>query len=427
MAVIRNIKKEKVQSKDNYFLQNVFGISAVEFFWGLGLPVVVESTFLQLFLKKNGASSLSIGMIPTFFFIGNSIFALISSYLTNRLIFRRTAVILLHLISSVSLLLFGGTLFFLKASEFLLWPFFLCYGIFCICIGMTLPVWLSYLVNILSAKKTVVGLAYMNIFQNMGKLISSIIILKIVETYAFSRHSSALIFFIVGLLFGIGSLFFFFTKELPSHNSTVPIASDSFRKYSFESLAHILKNRNILYFMMADFEFYVVMTVISFYANYATIYCGINPAIAAGLFVTCIYLGAITSNLTLGSWGYFTLKNISLISKLISIFAMLILIVGSAQWDFLLASFLLGAARGTRIIIMPPAVKKLSGLTDATGYFALFSIFTLPIAMGLPIMTGYFLDYFSSLGGDAYRMIFGVGVGLILMTLFFLFKVDFDG
>jgi hypothetical protein len=106
---------------------------------------------------------------------------------------------------------------------------------------------------------------------------------------------------------------------------------------------------------------------------------------------------------------------------------MLILIVGSAQWDFLLASFLLGAARGTRIIIMPPAVKKLSGLTDATGYFALFSIFTLPIAMGLPIMTGYFLDYFSNLGGDAYRMIFGVGVGLILMTLFFLFKVDFDG
>jgi hypothetical protein len=73
---------------------------------------------------------------------------------------------------------------------------------------MTVPVWLSYLANILSAEKTVTGLAYMNVFQNMGKLISSIMILTIVEAYAFSMHSSALIFFTVGLLFGIGSLFF---------------------------------------------------------------------------------------------------------------------------------------------------------------------------------------------------------------------------
>jgi hypothetical protein len=124
------------------------------------------------------------------------------------------------------------------------------------------------------------------------------------------------------------------------YNSTVPAASDSFRKYSLENLAHILKNRNMLYFM----------------------------------------------------------RESSLISKLISIFAMLILIIGSTQWGFLLASFLLGAALGTRMIIMPPAVKKLSGLTDATGYFALLSIFILPVAMGLPIMAGYFLYHFSNLG-----------------------------
>ena len=212
----------KVQSKDRYFLRNVFGISAVEFFWGLGLPMVLESTFLQLFLKKIGASNLAIGLIPALFFIGSSIFALMSSYVTEPLIFKRKAVILLHLVSSVSLLLFGGALFFLNTSHFLLILFFLCYGIFCICIGMTLPVWLSYLVNILSAKKSVTGLAYMNIFQNMGKLLSSILLLKIVETYAFSKQASALIFFLVGVLFGIGALFFLFTKELPAYHHNQP-------------------------------------------------------------------------------------------------------------------------------------------------------------------------------------------------------------
>ena len=52
-------------NKDRYFLQNVIGISGVEFLYGLGLPVVVESTFLQIFLKKLGASNFAIGPILT--------------------------------------------------------------------------------------------------------------------------------------------------------------------------------------------------------------------------------------------------------------------------------------------------------------------------------------------------------------------------
>ena len=47
-------------SNDRYYIRNVFGISAVEFLWGLGLPVVVESTFLQLFLKNLGASGIAL-------------------------------------------------------------------------------------------------------------------------------------------------------------------------------------------------------------------------------------------------------------------------------------------------------------------------------------------------------------------------------
>ncbi len=50
--------------KDIYFKRNVLGVSVVEFFWGLGFPIVMESTFLQLFLKNLGASSFVIGIVP---------------------------------------------------------------------------------------------------------------------------------------------------------------------------------------------------------------------------------------------------------------------------------------------------------------------------------------------------------------------------
>jgi hypothetical protein len=97
--------------QDHYYRQNVFGISAVEFLWGLGLPVVVESTFLQLFVKSLGGSGMALGMIPVFFFIGISVFALLASYLTEGVAFKRRAVIVLHLVSGLSLLVFGALLY----------------------------------------------------------------------------------------------------------------------------------------------------------------------------------------------------------------------------------------------------------------------------------------------------------------------------
>jgi MFS family permease len=200
--------------KDRYFLQNVIGISGVEFLFGLGLPVVVESTFLQIFLKKLGASNFAIGLIPFFFFLGTSAFALLSSYYTANMAFKRKAVIGLHLVSAISILLIGITLFIFSNVSHILFVFLGCYALFSISVGMTMPVWLNYLVTILSEDKSVAGLSFMIIAQNIAKLLSSMLILRIVDTYAFSQLSSALIFLAVGLFFILGSLLFLLTKEL---------------------------------------------------------------------------------------------------------------------------------------------------------------------------------------------------------------------
>ncbi|MBU2510781.1 MFS transporter [bacterium] len=413
--------------KDRYYTRNVFGISSVEFTWGLGLPVVIESTFLQLFIKSLGASSLVIGLIPTFFFIGSSIFALFSSYFTSRLEFKRTAVVLLHLFSGLSLLFFGVFLYLFSTVDYLLVVFFISYGIFSLSLGMTLPVWLNYLVDILSDEKSVSGIAFMLIAQNCAKFVGSMVIVKIVDKYSFSVESSSLVFIAVGALFSIGSLFFMITKEVPA---AVPEKNDSrqtFLVHTLESFRHLIKNRNFLLFLAGDFEFYIIVTVISFYANYATTFCGINPAIASGVFVACIYSGAICANFLLGSLGWLDLKKKYIFSKCVSFSAILLLITFQDQWAFFVTSFLLGLSRGTRMVSMAPATKRLSGLADSTSYFAIAPLVTLPIASGMPIVAGLFLDRFSHLGGDSYRIVFGSCAFLIVITLFFILKTDFSG
>ncbi len=414
-----------VTIEDRYYIRNVFGISAVEFLWGLGLPVVVESTFLQLFLKNLGASNLGLGLIPLFFFIGTSVFALLSSYMTEGMVFKRRAVVVLHLISALSLLAFGGLLIALGRSENTLVLFFVCYAVFSVCIGMTLPVWLNYLVKILSEKKSTAGLAYMMIAQNAAKLISSLVIMRVVEQYAFAPMSSALIFLVVGVFFFLGSLFFFLTREVLEQAPARP-RRPSFFTFINNTRRHMFRNRNFLIFLGSDLELYIVVTVISFYAAYATEFGGVSPAVAAGIFVALIYIGAICSNVVLGTLGYLSLKHKAMASKAGSITAVVLMALWCTPASFYVASFLLGAARGTRMIVYAPAVKKLSGLSDATPYFAVAPVLTLPLAMGLPLVCGHFLDRTVWMAGDAYRLMLGVAALLIAGTLWCAWRTDFS-
>jgi MFS family permease len=411
--------------KDRYYIRNVFGISAVEFLWGLGLPVVVESTFLQLFLKNMGASGFALGMIPFFFFIGTSVFALLSSYMTEGMVFKRRAVVILHLVSAVALLFFGGCMILIDQTEDILPLFFICYAVFSVCIGMTLPVWLNYLVKILSEEKSTAGLAYMMIAQNSAKLISSLIILNVVERYAFAPLASAVIFLVVGGLFMLGSLFFFMTREADEAGDERQ-PRPSFFKYIRNTQRHMVRNRNFLVFLGSDVELYIVVTVISFYAAYATDFGGVRPAVAAGVFVGLIYTGAILSNVLLGTMGWFTLKHKAMASKIGSMGAVLLLALWCTPVSFYVASFLLGMSRGTRMIVYAPAVKKLSGLSDATPYFAVAPLLTLPLAMGLPLACGYFLDRTAWMAGDAYRIMMGMTALLLAGTLFCAWRTDFS-
>jgi len=411
---------------DRYFKQNVFGISSVEFVWGLGLPVVIESTFLQLFLKSLGASSLAIGFIPAFLFLGCSIFGLLSSYFTSDMAFKRNAVIWLHVISGVSLLFFGCVLFVFGKIPSIILVFFISYAIFSVCIGMTVPVWLNYAVNMFSAERTVTGFAYMMIAQHVARLISSVMIVQWVEKYSFSLKASSLIFIAVGTLFALSAVMFLFTREVARDGGKNDRGGRSLFRYTIDSVRDIVKNRNFLYFLAADMDYFVVVTAISFYANYATSFCGIRPSIAAGMFVGFLYTGAILTNIMLGPMGYLRIRNKYILSKSAAVSALVLIILFQDPWSFLLASFLFGVCRGTRSIVFAPAVGRLSGLSDATSYFAVAPLITLVFATGLPLIFGKFLDYFVWMEGDSYRIVFGVSIVLVVGTLYFLLKVDFE-
>ena len=404
--------------KDTYFIRNASSVGIVEFFWGLGFPVIMESTFLQIFLKNMAASDFLVGLVPSILIVGTSIFPLVSNFFTRNHRSKKKIVLYLHVASSFSTLLFGIFLFFVHDTAIILPVFFISYIIFSVCIGLTLPVWLHFLVKIFSAEKSVQGLSIMYLCQNSAKLIASVFIVKIVEAFSFSLYAAAWIFLCSGFSFLVGSFCFIFTKELPSRKIQ-PLLTDSFFPHTRATLVEMVRNKNLITYLIGDLDNYIMLTVLSFYANYAIHYCGIQSYVAAGLFVAAIYTGSILSNIFLGTLNYMSLKNKFLSTKILSLVTLAMLIFYPTLTGFLAASFLMGFCRGTRGVIYSPSIKLFCKRTDTTGYFAVAPLLTILFGSGFPVFFGIMLDQFSPLGSLSYKMMFALSFCLVVITFIF--------
>jgi hypothetical protein len=408
--------------QDRYFRRNVAGICGVELFWGLGMPVVIESTFLQLFLRNLGASSFLVGLLPTLLSAGMAIFSLSSYSLTVRLARKRGAIIAVHVAAAMPVLVFGLLLGAAGIRPSTLTMFLVAYGLFSIAVGLILPAWQNYLVKIFSAARSIRAMALMMIMQSAAKLAGSLWLVRMVERYSFSATGSSLVFTLVGLLFLAGSFFFLLTVEEPE---TPAPRAGGLRLGSLRS--HAVENRGFLLLLGSDLEYWALGGVIAFYANFATEYCGIPAALASGLFVAFAYLGGVLANTLLGWANLLEVRDKYLLTKISATAGILLLAFHPVPWVFYLTSLLFGASRGTRAMVYAPAVKRLTGASDATLYFAVASILSLPFSTGLPLLNGAFLDRFARLGGWSYRGLFlGMAV-LSLAGIFFTLRVPWKG
>jgi hypothetical protein len=407
---------------DRHFVRNTVGVSLVEFIWGLGLPVVTESTFLQLFLRSLGASNFLIGLIPTLFSGGNALSSLLAVSLTAHLGRKRTAVILAHLAAALPILLLGLVLLTVDLGSATLSTFFLFYGLFSLGIGLILPVWQNYLAKIFTPGRSVPALAVMWMAQSVTKILGGYVILRVVERSAFTLRSVSVTFTVVGALFVVAAFPFLITREQEDRSLAHPALR--LRARFGRAIGAALRNRNFLLFLGSELELYALTGIVSFYAAFATEHCGIQPAVASGLFVASIYLGGVAANLLLGWFNLLSLKSKSMLSKLLCLAAVTLVCVFCAPWAFLAASFLFGISRSTRNLVFVPAVKQLSGLADATSYFAITPVLCLPLSAGIPLGNGAALDRLAGLGAGSFRIVFVVMGLLVAASMVLLSRVD---
>ncbi len=413
------------QGIDSHYRRNTLGLSASEALWGFGLPVLVESTFLQVFLKNLGASDSVIGLLPGLLSAGVGVFALLAALLTSHLRHKRRAVIITHVMASIPILLYGIALLLSGEAPGTVTLFLVFYSMFALMIGITLPVWQNFIVSIFSEKRVFRALSVMLITQIFCRFLGGLAIARFVETYSLSMISVGFCFITVGLLLFAGSFFFMIIRE-DHGDDWAPVSAHSPASLVL-TIRDILHHRDFMLFQLGNIDIYACVTVITFYANYAVLFHGVDRAAAAGLFIAFIQGGAIASNVVLGWFNLLAIRSKYYFAKMCGLSAVILLVTVPCQPVFFLASLLIGLARGAQTIAYSPAVKMISGRKDATDYFSVTPLIMLPFSFGIPFSGGMFLEHSGFFGGSGYQALFAAMGVLIIISAFFIGRTRFDG
>jgi hypothetical protein len=349
-----------------------------------------------------------------------------SAYLTVHLVHKRLAVILTHMATSIPVFAFG--LVFLSAGRtpHTVTVFLVFYTMSSLLLGLTIPIWQNFLVKIFSEHNVFRAISIMLICQTAAKLIGSIVIVKFVERFSFSPQYAGIVFISLGILFFFGTFFFLFVREVDTGYDSAGKNAHTIHTLA-ATVIGIFHNRNFMLYLLGMTESFTCITLISFYANYAVEYHSVPSPVAAGVFVAFIHAAGIAGFFLFGWFDLFKLKNKLVISRIFALGAIGCLLAANSLPWFLAASFFLGGSRAISNLCFSPAVKKLSGLHDATDYFAVSQLLILPLSFGIPFLCGVFLDAFSFMGLFSYQIMFGILGLLIIMSLVCISKIDFAG
>jgi len=414
---------EKVENPDKYFWQNALGASFSEFLWGLGLPVVLESTFVTVFLSYSGVSNSEIGLVGMILSISFAIAPFFSAYFTSRMPYKKAPTIWLQVFPSISIMLLGLCYIFFGKHNSVYPVFILFYSLFSIGLASTVPVWQNYIVKIFTPKNCVRGISIIMIGQNIGKLLGGTILAIFLASVKMSIYNAGIIFLLSGTAFLVGSLCFIITRE--NKDMVDSSITESAVGYFLHYIKHILNNRGILLYLLQDIEFNVVVVTITFYARYAVDWCSVPISEAAGAFIILLFVGAVSANLILGFMKKFNLKVRYAFIKISSVIALLLVLFLKEIFAFYVISFLLGFSRSGRVHLYGPLVKGLSGLDDASPYYAITPFLMLPVSAGLPVGAGFLLDMLSGKKAGAYSVLFAVLLMAVILTFVPFLKLKF--
>ena len=431
--------------------RNTAGLAWSEFCVGLALPVITaDAAFLPLLMRAAGGTTFEVGLMAAIFWAALAFLPLVSAYLTRGASDKRTIAIVANATLALPPLAFGGVLLFFGPRFLSVAALIITYAVLAAAFGLSMPLWREYVTRLFPPARVFAGLSVMFVLQTVARILGGLLAAALVDRFVFAPAMVGSVFIGTGVLFALAALTLALTRELapatpaaaaapaataaPAAAATAtpapatpaaPGNGEAGARF-VDVVAAALRNRSFLLYMANDIEFYGSSAVTAFYAVYATEHVGVAIA-AATAFVVATHIGSTAAFLFLGRSRLLSLRQRLILGKCLSVAGVLLVVAAPAPWAFFAASALLGIGRATRQLAFLPVVKLLSRRSDATAYYAVAQLVTMPLSVGLPLLAGQALHLLAFLGGDAYRLVFGALAALMALSMLVLLRIDLSG
>ena len=404
--------------------RNTAGLAWSEFCIGLALPVITaDAAFLPLLMRAAGGTTFEVGLMAAIFWAAMAFLPLVSAYLTRGAADKRTIAIVTNATLALPPLVFGGVLLLLGPRLLSVAALIITYAFLAAAFGVSVPLWREYVTRMFPPQRVFAGLSVMFALQTVARILSGLLAAALVERFVFAPAMVGSVFIGTGVLLAAAALMLALTRELaPAAPAAAPGNAAAGARF-VDVVATALRNRSFLLYMANDIEFYASSAVTAFYAVYATEHIGVAAA-AATAFVVATHTGSMAAYLFLGRSRLLSLRQRLILGKCLSVAGVLLVLAAPAPWAFFAASALIGIGRASRQLAFLPVVKLLSRRSDATAYYALGQLVTMPFSVGLPLLAGQVLQLLAALGSDAYRLVFGALAALMALSMFALLRID---
>ena len=409
--------------------RNTAGLAGSEFCVGLALPVITaDAAFLPLLMRAAGGTTFEVGLMAAIFWAALAFLPLLSAYLTRGVPDKRTIAIATNATLALPPLAFGGMLLLLGPRFLSVSALIVTYAFLAAAFGISAPLWREYVTRVFPPHRVFAGLSVMFTLQTVARILSGLLAAALVQRFVFAPTMVGLVFVGTGLLLAGSALLLALTRELAS--AAPAAASDEAGPGArfTDVVATALRNRSFLLYMANDVEFFASSAVTAFYAVYATEHVGVAAA-AATAFVVATHAGSTAAYLFLGRSRLLSLRQRLILGKCCSVAGVLLVLAvpaaaAPAPWGFFVASALIGIGRASRQLAFMPVVKLLSRRADATAYYALAQLVTMPLSVGLPLLAGRMLQLLAALGGGGYRLVFAGLAALMAASMWVLLRID---
>lgn len=404
--------------------RNTAGLAGSEFCVGLALPVIMaDAAFLPLLMRAAGGTTFEVGLMAAIFWGALAFLPLLSAYLTRGVPDKRTIAIVTNATLALPPLGFGGALLLLGPRFLSVAALLTTYAFLAAAFGISAPLWREYVTRVFPPQRVFAGLSVMFALQTVARTLSGLLAAALVQRFVFAPAMVGLLFVGTGLLLAASALLLALTREFAP--AAPAAASDDARAGArfTEVVATALRNRSFLLYMANDVEFFASSAVTAFYAVYATEHVGVAAA-AATAFVVATHAGSTAAYLFLGRSRLLSLRQRLILGKCFSVAGVLLIVAVPALWAFFAASALIGIGRASRQLAFMPVVKLLSRRADATAYYALAQLVTMPLSVGLPLLAGRALQLLAALDGGGYPLVFGALAVLMAASMPVLLRID---